>query len=122
MGTTTTAISMKSRKKPRMKITSMTMANWVQKPPGSETRNSRTSSSPPKARNAAVSIAAPSRMMNTSEVVLAVSSITPWSVCSIRSTRIPDQISDTSSSTVPITPRVIPMRSAGVSIALMFIS
>ncbi len=83
MGTTTTAISMKSRKKPRMKITAITTMNWVQKPPGSPPRKSRTSSSPPKARKAAVSIAAPSRMMKTIEVVLAVSIITPRRVSSI---------------------------------------
>ena len=34
IGTTTTAISMKSRKKPRRKITAMTMTNCAQKPPG----------------------------------------------------------------------------------------
>ena len=48
MGTTTTAISMKSRKKPSTKITAMTMMNCIQNPPGSEVRNSLTSSSPPK--------------------------------------------------------------------------
>jgi hypothetical protein len=58
----------------------MTMMNCAQKPPGRLVRNSLTSSSPPNARNADVSIAAPSRMMNTSEVVLAVSIITPRSV------------------------------------------
>ena len=93
IGTTTTAISMKSRKKPRMKITSMTMTNWVQKPPGRLPRNSRTSSSPPKARKAAVSMAAPSRMMKTSEVVFAVSIITPCSVSSTLSARQPLQTS-----------------------------
>ncbi len=84
IGTTTTAISMKSRKKPSRKITAMTTTNWVQKPPGRPVRNSRTSSSPPKARKAAVSMAAPSRMMNTIEVVLAVSIITPRRVSSMR--------------------------------------
>ncbi len=83
IGTTTTTISMKSMKKPRMKITAMTMMNWVQKPPGSVVRKSRTSSSPPKARKAAVSMAAPIRMTKTSAVVLAVSSITGVSVLSI---------------------------------------
>ncbi len=73
IGTTTTAISMKSRKKPRMKITAMTTMNWPQNPPGNPVRKFFTSSSPPKPRKAAVSMAAPSRMMNTIDVVLAVS-------------------------------------------------
>ena len=66
-----------------MKITSMTIMNFDQKPPGMPSRKLLTSSSPPKARKAAVSIAAPSRMMKTSDVVLAVSTITPCSVSSI---------------------------------------
>ena len=84
IGTTTTAISMKSRKKPMMNITSITIRNCVQNPPGSVVRKSRTMSSPPKARNAAVSIAAPMRMMKTSDEVLAVSIITALSVPSMR--------------------------------------
>ena len=36
IGTTTTAISIKSRKKPRIKITAITITNFVQKPPGRE--------------------------------------------------------------------------------------
>ena len=76
MGTTTTAISMKSRKKPSRKMTSMTTRNWVQNPPGRPVRKCRTSSSPPKARKADVSMAAPIRMMNTMDVVLAVSTMT----------------------------------------------
>ena len=36
IGTTTTAISIKSRKKPRTKITAITITNFVQKPPGRE--------------------------------------------------------------------------------------
>ena len=87
IGTTTTAISRKSRKKPRKKITAMTTMNWVQKPPGRAVKCSLTSSSPPKPRNAEVSIAAPSRMMNTIDVVLAVSSMTPCSVLSILNAR-----------------------------------
>ena len=89
IGTTTTAISMKSRKKPRTKITAMTMMNCVQNPPGKPVRKSRTNSSPPNARKAAVNIAAPSRMMNTNEVVLAVSIITPCMVWSIFKVRYP---------------------------------
>ncbi len=91
MGTTTTAISMKSRKKPSTKMTPITMMNCIQKPPGSEVRKSLTSSSPPKARKAEVSIAAPKRMMKTSDVVLAVSTITPFSVSSMRMVRNSDQ-------------------------------
>ena len=60
MGTTTTAISMKSRKKPSKKITAMTMMNLLQNPPGRPFKKSRTISSPPNARNAAVNIPAPS--------------------------------------------------------------
>ena len=103
MGTTTTAISMKSRKKPRMKITAITMMNWVQNPPGSPVRKSRTSSSPPNARNAAVNIAAPRRMMNTSDDVLAVSIITDASVLSILRVRHPAQPSDTRNAMVAMT-------------------
>ena len=88
-----------------MKITAMTITNCVQNPPGSELRKSRTSSSPPKARKAAVSIAAPKRMMNTREVVLAVSIITSYMVFSILSTRSPlhtRAISTNATATVPI--------------------
>ena len=57
MGTTTTAISMKSRKKAQNEDHCHDYCETASKnPPGSEFRNSRTSSSPPKARNAAVSI------------------------------------------------------------------
>ncbi len=83
IGTTTTAISMKSRKKPSTKITAMTTTNLVMNPPGRLVKKSLTRISPPKARNAAVSIAAPSRMIKTSDVVLAVSIISPRSVSSI---------------------------------------
>jgi hypothetical protein len=100
----------------------MTMTNWVQKPPGSELRKSRTRSSPPKARKAEVSIAAPSRMMKTSDVVFAVSSITPCSVFSIRMTRTPLQINAMTSMTAPTAPSPIPKLSAAVSTAFTFIS
>ena len=80
IGTTTTAISIKSRKKPRMKITNITMINLDQNPPGNEFKKSLTKSSPPNALNAAVRSAAPSKIINTKEVVLAVSSITPLRV------------------------------------------
>ncbi len=120
IGTTTTAISMKSRKKPSTKITAMTMTNWVQNPPGSPCRKWRTISSPPKARKAAVSTAAPSRMMNTRLVVLAVSSITPCSVCSMFITRMPDQTSDASSAAVAASARYSPVWSSSGPSALMF--
>ncbi len=42
IGTTTTAISMKSRKKPSTKITAITVMNFDQKPPGMPSRNSLT--------------------------------------------------------------------------------
>ena len=83
MGMTTTAISMKSRKNPSRKITAMTTMNCVQNPPGMLVSCSRTRSSPPKARNAEVSMAAPIRMMKTIEVVFAVSTITPLRVSSM---------------------------------------
>ncbi len=76
MGTMTTAISMKSRKKPRMNMMNITTKNFAQKPPGMPSRKCCTSSSPPKARKAAVSMAAPSRMMNTRDVAFDVSIIT----------------------------------------------
>ena len=80
IGTTTTAISIKSRKKPRTKITNITMINLDQKPPGNEFKNSLTKSSPPKALKAAVKSAAPSKIIKTNEVVLAVSNMTPSNV------------------------------------------
>ncbi len=98
----------------------MTMMNWVQKPPGRDSRKPLTSSSPPKDRNAAVSMAAPSRMMNTSEVVLAVSIITPCSVLSIFITRRPDQSSEISRPTVHSSATVSAVLSAEVVIDLMF--
>jgi hypothetical protein len=114
IGTTTTAISMKSRKKPSRKITAITMMNCAQNPPGRLVRNSFTNSSPPNARNADVSIAAPSRMMNTSDVVFAVSIITPCSVLSIRSVRKPLQISATIRPPSATTPSPMPSASPDV--------
>ena len=93
IGTTTTEISMKSMKKPRMKITAITVKNCPQKPPGRLLRKFLTRSSPPNARNTAVSMAAPIRMMKTSDEVLAVSTMTLCSVLSILSARIPLQTS-----------------------------
>ncbi len=122
IGTTTTAISMKSRKKPRKKITPITMTNFIQNPPGREFRKSLTRSSPPKARKADVSIAAPRRMMKTSDVAFAVSSITPRRVSSICSTRMPDQINAVSNRIVAMTPSVMPVTSSGLSIDLTFMS
>ena len=83
IGTTTTAISMKSRKKPNKKITAITTINCVQKPPGKSCKKFRTSSSPPNARNAAVSIAAPRRIINTIDVVMHVSVTTFFNTLSI---------------------------------------
>ena len=122
IGTTTTAISMKSRKKPRIKITNITMTNCIQNPPGSDTRNSRTNSSPPKARKAAVNMAAPNRITKTNAVVLAVSIITPFSVSSIFSARYPDQTTPITISAVPNAPIQIPWKSSAVVAALTFIS
>ena len=70
-------------KNPRIKITAITIINFAQNPPGSEFKNSRTRSSPPNALKAAVSTAAPKRIINTSEVVFAVSNITSFKVPSI---------------------------------------
>ena len=91
IGTTTTEISIKSRKKPRMKMTAITVKNWPQKPPGRLVRKFLTRSSPPKPRKAAVSMVAPMRMTKTSAVVLAVSTMTPCRVLPIDSTRQPLQ-------------------------------
>ena len=83
IGTTTTAISIKSRKNPKTNITAITTMNCVQKPPGRLVRNSVTNSSPPNALKAAVSIAAPTKIINTIEVVTQVSIATPFKVSSI---------------------------------------
>ena len=122
IGTTTTAISMKSRKKPRIKITNITMANCAQKPPGKLLRNSFTISSPPKARNAEVSIAAPSKMINTKAVVFDVSNITSFKISSTFSTRKKLQPIPTSKPAVPNNPIYIPKKSSAVEAALMFMS
>ena len=87
IGTTTTAISIKSKKNPRTNITAITITNFVQKPPGREFKKSFTSSSPPKALNADVKTAAPSRIIKTNEVVFAVSSITDRKTSSMRNSR-----------------------------------
>ena len=83
IGTTTTAISIKSRKKPKRKITAITTINWTQKPPGKSCRKSLTNSSPPKALNPEVNIAAPKRIINTIEVVTQVSVTTSLRTLSI---------------------------------------
>ena len=122
MGTTTTAISMKSRKNPRKKMTAITTTNWVQNPPGRLVRCSRTSSSPPNARNAEVSMAAPRRMMNTMDVVLAVSIITPLRVSSIRYARHRLHRIATRSPAVPIEASAIPWTSSGPVMFLTLMS
>ena len=58
----------------------MTIINLDQKPPGNVFKKSLTKSSPPNALKAAVSIAAPSKIINTKDVVFAVSNITPFKV------------------------------------------
>ena len=122
IGTTTTAISIKSKKNPSTKITAITITNCVQNPPGNEFKNSRTNSSPPNARNAAVSIAAPSRITKTKAVVFAVSIITPCKVLLILSTRIALQMIPPSMTRAPITPIQMPCISSALSAALIFIS
>ena len=119
IGTTTTAISMKSRKNPSAKITSITTMNWVQNPPGREDRKCRTISSPPNALKAAVSMAAPSRMMNTMEVVFALSTTTPRRVSPIRQTRRSDQPMATPSPATASPARATPRASDPVSTARM---
>ena len=89
IGTTTTAISIKSRKKPSRNITSMTTINCAQNPPGKPDRKCFTTSSPPNPRKAAVSIAAPSKIIKTRDVVFAVSDMTSRSVSSIVNARHP---------------------------------
>ena len=122
IGTTTTAISIKSRKNPRTNITAITIPNFAQNPPGNELRKFRTSSSPPKALNAAVNIAAPSKMIKTSEVVLAVSSITLCKILSNFKTRIPLQINEKRSINVAASPSHMPVGSPPLTkIAFIFI-
>ena len=70
-------------KNPRIKIKAITTINCVQKPPGKDSKNSRTNSSPPKALNPAVSIAAPIKMIKTRVVVMVVSDETSLRVLSI---------------------------------------
>ena len=122
MGMTTTAISMKSRKNPSRKITAMTTMNCVQNPPGRLLRYSRTKSSPPKARNAEVSMAAPMRMMKTIEVVFAVSTITPFSVSSMANARHRLQTMATSSPVVPTRAQMMPRTSSALVMFLTLMS
>ena len=122
MGITTTAISMKSRKNPSRKITAMTTTNCVQNPPGRLVRYSRTRSSPPKARNAEVSMAAPIRMMKTIEVVFAVSTITPLRVSSMAWARHRLQKMATSSPTVPASASAMPRASSALPMFLTLMS
>ena len=112
IGTTTTAISIKSRKKPNIKITNITIINFDQKPPGKEFKYSFTSSSPPNALKAAVSIAAPKRIIKTKEVVLAVSIITPCMVLLNLNNLQLLQIRAIKSKVEPITPINIPILSS----------
>ena len=120
IGTTTTAISMKSRKNPSRKITAMTTMNCVQNPPGSEPRKSRTNSSPPNARNAEVNMAAPIKMINTIEVVFAVSTMTPCMVFSILNARQPLQTTPIRRTTVANAASTRPITSSVLFIFFMF--
>ena len=106
IGTTTTAISMKSRKNPKINITAMTTMNCDQNPPGRLWRKSRTYSSPPKPRKAAVNMAAPRRMINTIEVVFAVSIMTSFRVFSTLNVRHVDQAMDSTMMIEAITAKV----------------
>ena len=119
IGTTTTAISIKSKKNPRTKMTTMTTKNCTQKPPGRLVSMCFTSSSPPKARNAEVSMAAPMRIINTIEVVLAVSPITSCKVVPVLNTRQPLQVKATSNAAEEINPSTIPKRSSSVWMLLI---
>ena len=83
IGTTTTAISIKSRKNPSKNITIITTTNCVQNPPGRSCKKSLTSSSPPKALKPEVNIAAPNRIINTIEVVTHVSVTTSFKTFSV---------------------------------------
>ena len=112
IGTTTTAISIKSRKKPKTNITIITIINWLQNPPGIPTKKSLTTSSPPKPRKAAVSIAAPNKIIKTNEVVLAVSSITPLRVSSILNALQALHPIASSKPIVPITAKITPITSS----------
>ena len=87
IGTTTIAISMKSKKNPKTNITAMTTINCDQNPPGNPVKKFLTISSPPKPLNAAVSIAAPIKIIKTIDVVRLVSSITFFKTLSILKVR-----------------------------------
>ena len=119
IGTTTTAISIKSKKKPKIKMTNITTKNCTQKPPGKLVSICLTSSSPPKARNAEVSIAAPISIINTIEVVLAVSPITSCKVVPVLKTRQPLQVMANNKVAEAIKLRAIPRRSSSVLMLLI---
>ena len=122
IGTTTTAISIKSKKKPKTNITAITIINLAQNPPGKEFKKSLTKSSPPNALNAAVNMAAPSKMIKTSEVVFAVSSITSCRVLFNFRTLVPLQIKEATSTKDARAPSQMPTLFAPVLItALTFI-
>ena len=122
IGTTTTAISIKSKKNPKTNITAITIRNLDQNPPGREFRNSRTRSSPPKALKAEVKTAAPSKIMNTNEVVFAVSNMTPCRTLPILLNRRRLQVNDIINPVDAITPNHKPCMSREVCAAFAFIS
>ena len=75
-GTTMKAISKKSMKKPRAKITNMLTARKPVRPPGSCSSNSLISTSPPTPRNTRLKAVEPIRMAITIAVVRTVESLT----------------------------------------------
>ena len=107
-------------KKPKTKITIITIMNWLQKPPGIPTRKSLTTSSPPKPLKAAVNIVAPSSIIKTNDVVLAVSSITPLRVSSIFKTLHALQKIAINNPKVPIKAKITPTTSELDCIDLIF--
>ena len=119
-GTTTTAISMKSRKNPNRKMTAITTINLPQNPPGILDKNSFTSSSPPNPLKADVSIAAPRSIINTIEVVFDVSSMTSLNMSSIRKVLQALQKTANKSPITEMVANIIAMPSSELRIFFMF--
>ena len=65
IGTTMKTISMNSRMKPSRKISTITNTSAVTDPPGSENKNSSTTSSPPSPRKVSENMDAPIRIPKT---------------------------------------------------------
>ncbi len=119
-GTTTTAISMKSRKNPNIKMTAITTINFAQNPPGILDRNSFTSSSPPNPLKADVSMVAPRSIINTIEVVFEVSSMTLLRASSIRKVLHALQNTAIKSPITAMVAMIIAMPSSELRIFFMF--